>query len=190
MFGLQIIFAAVIAALINGLAPVVAPRILSGSTAVAAWFGERFGAFGRGVVAGVLATAVLIGGLSAVGNLPIDWPDWSFPSIVTPSGPRQILLVYESSDTTPELARAITALRVGPAAEYLQSKGHTLDVLDVDAVDGQGNPSPRVAQWRETFGHLQLPAILVIAPPNKVVHASSIDEPSATAILDVIKAKE
>lgn len=187
MHFVQILLAAVLAALINAAAPVLRPYVVGAATSTA----RRLSPFWRGFLVGAAAALVVVGGFASLGGLPsIAWPDWSFPSIVTPSGPRQILLVYESSDTTPELARAITALRVGPAAEYLQSKGHTLDVLDVDAVDGQGNPSPRVAQWRETFGHLKLPAILVIAPPNKVVHASSIDEPSATAILDVIKAKE
>jgi len=61
-------------------------------------------------------------------------------SLVGPSVPDQlrIVIVRESGDTTAELARTINALRNGPAAAYLKSKNHRLDVLDDDAVDENG----------------------------------------------------
>jgi hypothetical protein len=72
--------------------------------------------------------------------------------VVAPSGPLRVVIIRESLDDTPELARLINALRNGPAAEYLAAKGHVLDVLDDD------HPSV-VADWTEG---VQLPAVAVL----------------------------
>jgi hypothetical protein len=79
---------------------------------------------------------------------------YSGGSIFAPAvdGPLRVVIVRESLDDTPAMARLITALRNGPAAEYLTTKGHALDVLDDD------HPSV-VADWTEG---VQLPAVAVL----------------------------
>lgn len=69
-------------------------------------------------------------------------------------GPLRVVIVHETLDTTPQLARLITALRRdgNEVEEYLRTKQHTLDVLDDDhqSVD---------AAW---FAGVRLPAVVLL----------------------------
>lgn len=122
---------------------------------------------------------------------PTPEPPGPTPPIPTPPvvvGPRAVLIVHEVADKTPDFARLITALRAGPQAEYLKTKGHTLRILDDDSLDQDGKPA--LEAWRPYFSSLTLPVLLVIDPTAKVVlHKESI-APSATAESVVQKVKE
>lgn len=48
------------------------------------------------------------------------------------SGKRRVVIIRESSDDTTQQAILFTALRSGPDAAYLTSKGHHLEILDDD----------------------------------------------------------
>jgi hypothetical protein len=73
------------------------------------------------------------------------------------------------------MARAITALRNPPHSDYLRSKGHTLNVLDDDAVDADGKPSAIVEAWRPFFKDLTLPVVFIVDQNgNKLVAKQSV----------------
>lgn len=104
-------------------------------------------------------------------------------------GKRAVLIVYESADQTPEVSSLLVALRKPPAATYLQSKGHTLSILDDDAVDQDGKPAAAVEAWRPQFAGLTLPALLIVDPASKsLVHKQSLPA-SATAdnVIEILK---
>lgn len=102
-------------------------------------------------------------------------------------GARTVLLVRETAASTPELARAIAALRAGPQAAYLKSKGHVLTILDDDAVGPDGQPAPLLVKYRPHYQNLKLPA-LVIADGATVLSAVSLaDTATADQILEAIK---
>ena len=49
---------------------------------------------------------------------------------VVPDGPLHAVVVYETLDTSPELARMLTALRTPPESDKIKAAGHRLDALD------------------------------------------------------------
>lgn len=99
------------------------------------------------------------------------------------TGPRDLLIVHESGDTTPDLARVITALRTGTAAQYLAEKKHTLTILDDEATDADGKPAPLLEQFKP----YTVPELLIIAPPNKVLKREPLPA-SADGVLSSLKA--
>jgi hypothetical protein len=111
------------------------------------------------------------------------------PEPPQPTGPLTILLVRESGDSTPEMAMLIRDLRTGPVADYLKSKMHALGVLDTNAKDPDGKPSPAVEEWRPHFSGLTLPALVVYDPTTKRVLSKQAITPATTAtqIMEAIK---
>lgn len=101
--------------------------------------------------------------------VPPPVPPMPVPPVPTPAGSRALLILRETAETTPQLARLVTGLRSGPSAEYLKSKSHTLDILDDDSVGSDGKPSKIVEGWRPHFKDLTLPALLIYDPKTKVV---------------------
>lgn len=89
-----------------------------------------------------LAILCILIGLGSKLGVKVDVPGISLPSWVTTtaSGPRNILIVHERGDDTPELTSTLAKLRLGTGAQYLTTKGHTLDVLDQDAQGPDGQP--------------------------------------------------
>lgn len=83
-----------------------------------------------------------------------------------PVGVRSVLIVRETEDTTPEQARLATALRTGTHAEYLKTKGHSLRILDDDAVNENGQPVAELAKYKP----FSIPELLIISPPDKLLH--------------------
>jgi hypothetical protein len=113
---------------------------------------------------------------------PEPQPPTPTPPVV--EGKRAVLIIRESADSTPEVARMITGLRNAPHADYLKSKGHTLSILDDDAVDAIGQPSPLVAAWREHFAGMTFPVVFILDPNGpKLIHKESL---SATAGADAV----
>lgn len=104
-------------------------------------------------------------------------------------GKRALLIIRESADSTPNVARMITALRNPPHSSYLKEKGHTLSVLDDDAVDAEGKPSALVEAWRSHFAGMTLPVVFIIDPNgNKLIHKESLPESAgADAVMGLLK---
>lgn len=112
------------------------------------------------------------------------------PPDPTPAGSRSVYIIRETADTTAQLARLITSLRAGPSADYLRTNGHSLIVLDDDAVGSDGKPSALVEAWRPYFKDLTLPALIIIdQKTSKLIHRSSLP-PTATdaTVLATLKA--
>lgn len=105
------------------------------------------------------------------------------PVVGPAEGPREVLIVRESADATPAEAMALTALRAGEPAKYLKEKGHSLTVLDKDAVGPDGQPSPAVTK-HQPYG--SLPELLIVAPPGKVLWRGPLPATSA-GVLEVLK---
>lgn len=113
-------------------------------------------------------------------------PDPPTPDPLPPvvAGKRAVLIVRESSASTPEFSRLVNGLRVGQHAGYLDSKGHTLSILDVDT------PDAAVTAWRPFFADLPLPAMLIIDPAAKqLVYREALPQ-TATAEGVIARVKE
>ena len=82
-------------------------------------------------------------------------------------GQRRLVIIRETEETTPALARTLTALRTGTVAQYFASKGHTLDIVDDDSVDQSGQP----VKWIEDLESLGVPepAFFILDPQTTAV---------------------
>lgn len=109
--------------------------------------------------------------------------NWSIPGFV-PAGPKTVLIVRETEDTTPEQAIVATGLRAGAHADYLKSKGHSLLILDDDAVNEAGQPLPLLAKFKP----YSVPELLIVSPPDRLIHREPLPA-SADAVMAAIKAK-
>lgn len=112
------------------------------------------------------------------------------PQPPAPAGTRGVLILRESADTTPALARVLTGLRTGKAADYLRDKGHTLTILDDDAVGPDGKPAPLLDTFRAEFSGVALPALIVYDLATKRVLDKRViaDTTTADSVVEVIKA--
>lgn len=116
---------------------------------------------------------------------PLPVPPQPQPPQPTPppavEGKRAMLIVRESGDDTPAFARLVNALRNGPSADYLKSKGHSFDMLDAQAQDENDQPSPIVKAWEPFYRDLTLPVLLIVDPATRqLVHREALG-PAATA---------
>jgi hypothetical protein len=109
------------------------------------------------------------------------------PTPPVPAGARAVLILRETAESTPQLARLLTQLRTGQHAEYLRSKGHSLSILDDDAVGSDGRPSPAVELWRPHFAGLTLPAVLIYDPTSKVVIAKQSLPATSAEVIETLK---
>lgn len=171
--------------------PYVAPRVKSGASRAAAFLPRDWWKYAVGGGVGLAMGVVVAGGLPSV-KLP-DVIGWIRGNITTVDhGPRNIFIIHESADSTPSFARTLTALRNGPVADYLKSKGHSLAILDDDVTDADGQPPAVLMKWRADYPTVKLPAILIADATGKPLLAESLDAnaDSPESILATIKAKE
>lgn len=56
----------------------------------------------------------------------------AIPWLPSVGGPRHLVIVRESADDTPQIARTLTNLRQGTIAKQLADAGHKLTILDDD----------------------------------------------------------
>lgn len=116
---------------------------------------------------------------------PPPKPDPPPPPPQPVDGPRQLVIVRETADSTPDLSRLIVSLRSGSAADYLASKSHKLSVLDDDAIDSMGKPLPAMVEWRKIYEPIGLPC-LIISDGTKLL--ASVKLPGTAAeILELLK---
>ena len=103
-------------------------------------------------------------------------------------GARQVLLVRETANSTFQLTQTIIALRAGLHAKALKDKGHSLTILDDDAVGPDGKPAPILERWRPHYQNLKLPALVVADSTGNVVHKEVIpDNATAEQIMEIIR---
>lgn len=102
-----------------------------------------------------------------------------------PPGQRTVVIIRETADSTPELARMIVSLRAGTQAKYLADKGHPLLILDDDAVDQAGKPAAIVEKLRPHFKDIKLPALLIL-DGERVVNNEPLP-PTADAVIEAVK---
>lgn len=139
--------------------------------------------------AGAVVYALLSTGVSYVRTLELPDIPWNVPTVT--HGPRRILIAYETSNQTADFKGSLTGLRSGVADEYLTSKKHNLDILDVDAKDKDGNPTKAVLAWKETFPGRQMPAIIISDSNGKVVYSGGLPvNATTTQIMDIVRAHE
>lgn len=101
------------------------------------------------------------------------------PAPVT--GPFSLFVIYDSNKQTPEVGQMAINLRAQAGADYLKSKGHTLEFLD---------PSVHAARLAKLgiSGVADIPFLAVIDKSGKVVSRTQLTAPySATAFLDLVK---
>lgn len=111
------------------------------------------------------------------------------PDVVVPEtkGTREMVILRESADQSAELARSLTALRVGVNAEYLKAKGHDLIVLDDDATLADGSPDPYVQGLLSLRGSVALPCVYLIdKAANKLIDVKPFT--SDAAAMEALKA--
>lgn len=154
-----------------------------------------------GLVLTTLLTAILF---NLPGCLPdvrpiVPTPDPITPPVIVvpvPSGDERIVLVlHESHDQTPALARLKTELQGGQAAAYFISKHHSVFVLDINAKDENNQPLSAITRLRPTIGTTTLPVLIVATKANdgrlgNVLLCESL-QPDTTAndIVSLVKKK-
>lgn len=106
-----------------------------------------------------------------------------------PSGPRTILLWYESQEVPAEFNNlTLTELRAGEAGKYLEDKGHLLLTMDPDQPQESTRKDVQAAiAQAKVQGE---PAIVVVdSSSGSVIGSGKLDLSwTETQILDIIKA--
>lgn len=105
------------------------------------------------------------------------------PFVPSTPGVRNIVVLREAADTTPDLARLTTALRAGEPAKYLKEKGHKLLILDDDSLDENGQP-PKLLTTLLALNP-PLPSLFVLNG-DAVLHQGPLPA-SADEVLNIIK---
>lgn len=166
---------------------------VAGKLAVGVWTVQAIPVPGE---MGWTRTIQVTGGVNPLPPLPVppippDPPKPVPPSPPVVDGKRAVLIVRETADTTPEMSRLVVGLRTGASAAYLLSKGHTLAILDDDAVDENGQPAASVKAWEPFYKDLTLPALLIIDPATRtLVHREALGAAAtADSVIATIKGK-
>jgi len=140
-----------------------------------------------------LAVGLLVGvvGVWGAGKLPeIRWPDDKPPVVVPVDGPRKILIAYESTNAPASFKGTLVSMRSGANEAALKAKGHTLDIIDLDEKDKDGQPSKAAKDYRAAYPSLQVPVIILRDQSGKVLHSEPLAT-SATAaqVLAIVEGK-
>lgn len=83
------------------------------------------------------------------------------PGPVT-SGKKTAVILRETADQTPEMARMVVSLRTGPTQSYLSSKGHQLLILDKDSKDENGQVPATLARVQQATAGKPLPQLVIL----------------------------
>lgn len=108
-------------------------------------------------------------------GISLPWPIGLTP------GPRVAYIIRESDGDSPAFARMVTNLRDGAVAKAIDEGKHQVDVLDDD--------NPAAAKWLPQIQGIQQPAIVVVAPPDKVLAKQPLPATATAAdVLAILKA--
>jgi hypothetical protein len=102
------------------------------------------------------------------------------PSIVP--GPRVVVVLHETAETTPAQSQMFVALRSGSNEAYLKEKGHKLLILDDDAVGADDKPLALVAKLSAA---LPPPSVHVLN--GEAIVTSKPLPDNAAGVLDILK---
>jgi len=93
----------------------------------------------------------------------------------TIKGSRTVLIVYETEDQTSDQAHLYANLRAtnNPTSQYLQSKGHRLEITDDDIQDARGQVPAQIAPWLAAAKTVGKPVAVVIVDPKRIGVADS-----------------
>lgn len=95
------------------------------------------------------------------------------------------MVLNETGDKTPELSRLFVSLRGQAVEQYLQSKGHRLDILDDDQVTHEGNPDPLVVRLKGLG--VAMPSLFVLdLATGEVIHQQALPA-TPEAVMEVLK---
>lgn len=115
---------------------------------------------------GKLAVAVAEKTLVVRGALPPPNPTPGPGPTPTPgpvtNGRKTAVILRETADQTPEMARMVVALRTGPTQSYLSSKGHQLLILDKDSKDENGQTPETLAKVQQATAGKPLPQLVIL----------------------------
>lgn len=133
---------------------------------------DRLGIDDRHIAGAVIVVALLVASLFSGCEIPQPWPVPPIPDPINPPGPvivvppvtqgqRIALIVHESHDQNPELARLIVDLQAGKSSEYFASHRHSVFALDIDAKDENRQPLAVITRLKPIIGNKPLPVLIV-----------------------------
>lgn len=94
------------------------------------------------------------------------------PPVIPVDGKRTVVIIRESGEDTPALARMIQNLRTGENQAYFTSKGHRLHWLDDEQQDENGELLEVVQQLLPV--HPELPAIHILREDGLSLHHETL----------------
>lgn len=144
-----------------------------------------------GVLLFAAACILLVSGAAIMSAYHFGTFDWLGSLGGIPPGPRGVVVIHETEDQTPATGRLIVKLRNGEAAAYFKDKEHSLLILDKDAKDKDGNPSPVVKEWLGQIGDMPLPVLVIYEPKSRklLIKESLAKDATVDTILAALKAK-
>ena len=130
----------------------------------------------------LVATLMVAVALLAIGceiPPPTPGPGPQPPPIVVTEGQRIALILHESQDQNPELARLIVDLQAGNSSAYFAKHHHSVFALDINAKDENKHPLAVITRLLPTIGSKPLPVLIVADKTNegrlgKVLYCESI----------------
>lgn len=96
------------------------------------------------------------------------------PDPPLPVGKLTAVIVHETEDDSPAAARLFIALRTGTPAKWIRDQGHSLLILDDDAVDATGQPLALVSTLK-SLG-VPMPALFVLDGQDRVLVKQTLAE--------------
>lgn len=103
-------------------------------------------------------------------------------------GERTVVIIRESENDTPSFGSLVYGLRTGTNDDYLDSKGHTLLILDQHQLDEDGQPSQLVAGLLGR--NSQLPALFILESSDmRPLHDETLAATATAAdVMAILKA--
>lgn len=108
------------------------------------------------------------------------------PGPVT-SGKKTAVILRETADQTPEMARMVVALRTGPTQSYLTSKGHQLLILDKDSKDENGQAPATLAKVQQAIAGKPLPQLVILDQATGAVQYAEQLGSNPDTVVEIIK---
>lgn len=134
------------------------------------------------------STAVIVGGVPVPppippGPIPPDPPVPPTPVV----GQKGVVIIRETAESTPAMARLVTSLWTGLPSQYIRDKKHKLEILDDDSVGSDGKPTPAVEAWRPVFSGMALPVLVIYDLRTRNVLSREPLPATGEAVVEAIK---
>jgi hypothetical protein len=112
---------------------------------------------------------VLVVWLASGAKSPLELAIWWAP------GPRVIVVVMESEETTPQQGRLYTAMRASATSGEWRIKGHEVFILDKDQRTADEKPARWLVQWPQWQQH-QLPVLMIGTAAGRLLYSGPLPE--------------